>query len=75
VRCILNRFPELVKLDASFGELEGNGDHSYTCIRLAEGFKIGVEGDLLLAATERPSIALIRVVLFQQWVLHRFEPL
>jgi hypothetical protein len=26
---IFDRFPELVKLDTVFGELEGNGDNSY----------------------------------------------
>jgi hypothetical protein len=62
VRSIFNRFPELVKLDASFGELERNGDHCYTCIQLADGFKIGFKGDLLLAATERPSMAYVYYV-------------
>jgi hypothetical protein len=35
VRSIFNRFPEIVKLDASFSELESNGNNGYTWIQLA----------------------------------------
>jgi hypothetical protein len=45
MRSVLHRFPEIVKLDASFSKLESNRDDSYAWIQLAASYKTRSESE------------------------------